>query len=130
MRNYPHLDGTNMPSDPNGSLGTTRTALARAYNTSRTREDRMKLLRDTLVFMLTMIDDVDYKELPNYRDLVALNSKLQEANENLTNAVKRNKDKLTKYLKDTNAEEKANNKPARKRPTRKNSPRNKQKKDS
>lgn len=66
---YKYIDATDQPSDPNGALGPLRTALRKAYNSSRTpeRAEHMKLLRATLAHVISVIDDgskVEVSETP------------------------------------------------------------------
>lgn len=57
--NLPYIDLIDLPSDIDGSLGNLRRVLALAYNTSRDRPDRLKLLTDTLRYVLETIEPVD-----------------------------------------------------------------------
>jgi len=62
--NYPYLDSTDLPSDPNGSLGSLRVQLRIAYNGARSPENahRMKLLRSTLAHVVALIDEAEASE--------------------------------------------------------------------
>ena len=51
-----HLDPTDLPSDPNGSLGNLRTILLRAYNKARTSETTFNLLLRTLRYVVTVME--------------------------------------------------------------------------
>lgn len=56
MPEFKYLDATDLPSDPNGSLGQLRTSLRQAYNTNRTSLDKMRLLSDTLAMVVGAIE--------------------------------------------------------------------------
>lgn len=53
---FKHLDITDLPSDPNGSLGQVRRSVMRAYNENRNSPDKLRLLSDTLVHIVGMIE--------------------------------------------------------------------------
>lgn len=56
MPDFKYLDATDLPSDPNGSLGQVRTAIRQAYNTNRNSIEKLQLLSDTLVLVVGMIE--------------------------------------------------------------------------
>lgn len=56
MPDFKYLDATDLPSDPNGSLGQLRTSVRMAYNTSRESHDKLRLLSDTLATVLGYIE--------------------------------------------------------------------------
>lgn len=56
MPHFTYLDVTDLPSDPNGSLGQVRTAVRRAYNENRDYPDKLRLLSDTLVHVVGAIE--------------------------------------------------------------------------
>ena len=53
---FHYLDATDLPSDPNGSMGKLRRELAKVYNSSRTQKSKMKLLLDTMNYTIGMIE--------------------------------------------------------------------------
>ena len=57
MPDFKHIDTIDLPSDPNGALGRTRTEIMRAYNKNRMSLTNMELLHDTLVHVLREINE-------------------------------------------------------------------------
>lgn len=79
--NYRYLDRVDLPSDTNGVLGKLRGTLAMTYNGCREVPSRMQLLKQTLRFVLTLIEigegsRADVPEVPqrvSLEDMAELN---------------------------------------------------------
>lgn len=55
MKDFPFIDSIDLPSDPGGTLSKTRTELAKAYNYNRNSPEKLKLLADTMIFIVDAI---------------------------------------------------------------------------
>lgn len=56
LSKLPHMDIVDMPSDPNGYLGKFRMTLRGAYNSNRSNQNAIELIRDTLAYALGILE--------------------------------------------------------------------------
>lgn len=55
LSKLPHMDIVDMPSDTNGYLGNFRATLRGAYNSNRTNESAIKLIKKTLEYAVGVL---------------------------------------------------------------------------
>ena len=70
MRDFKYIDIIDLPSDPTGSLGATRRAIMMAYNHNRGNQAKLRLLADTMAYVIkqitTGLEQPDPDEIINY----------------------------------------------------------------
>ena len=90
---FPHLDVLDLPSDLNGSLGNTRTALLRIYNSNRTNPEKLRLLNETLLVVTKTIKEGFLAVAESEKTIADKNQEVIDAETKPTRAASRPKRK-------------------------------------